>query len=200
MSNLTNIIKAIREDNKSNLSELMIKKTFEELFKKVQSKTKDEERKGLHASALIKGDDEFCYREQVLSLIFKRNDEQHFDFRTQNIFATGNDIHEKWQRILKDGGIAIGIERRRYSKKFDFYLTPDGELIVFFKDYILEIKSSNSIAFRKMNKPHATAEKQSNLYMHFTGMPRTIILVENKDTQEIKLIHNLLLLLHLIDL
>lgn len=181
---MSKLVKSIKESDTEALVEMLVKSKFEKIF--VKGYEKFEVRKGLHASAMIKADAEFCYREQVLSLLYVQNQGQKFPYQTQNCFYTGDDIHEKWQKMFVKAGVAEGIERRRYSKKFDFYLTPDGELHFIFKDFLLEIKSCNTFQFQKMKTPHPTAAKQSQLYMHFLGLPRAIILVEDKNTQEIK--------------
>ena len=113
------------------------------------------------------------------------NDKKQLPLGLLRIFRAGNDIHEKWQELAQLDGIATGVERRRYSKEYDLYLTPDLELKLFGKEYIGEIKSQNTFAFKKQTD-HASARKQVNFYMHFTGVPLGLIIVEDKNNQEFK--------------
>ena len=62
------------------------------------------ERKGLHASAVIKSDNKFCYRQQVLSLFYKQAQGEQVPVGLKRIFEEGNAIHEKWQRLFVRGG------------------------------------------------------------------------------------------------
>lgn len=53
-----------------------------------------QERVGLHASALIKGDKDFCLREQVLSLVYRQLQGEQISVGLKRIFEQGNAIHE----------------------------------------------------------------------------------------------------------
>ena len=145
------------------------------------------ERYGLHTSAIIVGDDKFCYREQVLSLLYKQAQGEQVPQNLIRIFEEGNAIHEKWQRLFIRGGLCKA-EDLDFSKFYDEYevgYTPDAILTINGEKYVVEIKSVNTYQFMKMTN-HPTAKKQVNMYMHFTGIHKGIILCEDKNTQQFK--------------
>ena len=144
----------------------------------------EEVRAGLHASAVIKGESSLCYREQVLSLLFKMNQRVN-STGLLKIFAAGNSIHEKWQRLFVQEGVSCGIEERAFSDEYMLYFTPDAKVRLGGKKYVCEIKSQNTYAFKKA-KSHPSGEIQCQLYMHMNGIPRGFVLTEDKNDQTIK--------------
>lgn len=175
---------AIKNKSKGNFEKMIIERKLNKLFL-MDNKHDIEERRGLHASSVVGPKSSFCYREQVLSLIYKmNNDKNDLPIRLLKIFRAGNDIHEKWQGMFEEANIDIGIEERRYSKKYDFYMTPDAIIKVNGKAYVVEIKSQNTFAFKKQDDHKGRI--QLNLYMHFLGIPRGFVLVEDKNNQEFK--------------
>ena len=177
----------IKVEPSSTLS-LMLENKLNSLFF-VKSK-EDEDRKGLHASAIIDSENNFCYREQVLSLVYKRNkaEKEEMSVSLARIFREGEAIHEKWQRMFKNAGIAVAIEDRGYSKSLDLYMTPDAIVKINGKFYVCEIKSMNTFAFKHLKDTHPKGTKQLQLYMHFTCIPQGFVLCEDKNTQEIKIL------------
>lgn len=166
-----------------DMSRLVITNQFNKLFYKKASN--EEERSGLHASAIIASDSKFCYREQVLSLFFKRNkNSKDLPVNLLRIFKEGNAIHEKWQTMFVENGIALAIEGRGYHKKHDLYLTPDAIIELNGKPYIVEIKSCSMGSYSTITDTHPAGNKQLQLYMHFFCVPRGIVLCENKNNQE----------------
>jgi hypothetical protein len=161
----------------------LIQTKFDEFFRINNDKRPD--RSGLHASSIIAPDTDFCYREHVLGFFYKRN-KTFIAPSTLRIFLNGWYVHIKWQDLFKSMGIAESVERTRRSNLWDVYLTPDAIVKLFGKRYVVEIKSANSYAFNGMKTPHAGAIRQANFYMFCTGIPRAIILVEDKNTQNIK--------------
>lgn len=145
----------------------------------------DEVRTGLHASAIITSDNDFCYREQVLSLFYHQNQGKELSVGLLKIFAAGNSIHEKWQTMFEKSGILIKNEVRSFSAKYDLLFTPDSIVSLNGKDYVVEIKSMNTFAFQKA-KSHPMGQKQCMLYMHLLGIPNGFVLVEDKNSQDIK--------------
>lgn len=145
------------------------------------------ERYGLHTSAIIVGEDKFCYREQVLSLLYKQAQGENVPQNLIRIFEEGNAIHEKWQRLFIRGGLCKA-EDCDFSKFYDEYevgYTPDAIITIKGKKYVVEIKSVNTYQFMKMTS-HPTASKQVQMYMHFSGIHDGIILCEDKNTQQFK--------------
>ena len=148
----------------------------------------DADRAGLHASAIIVGDAEFCYREQVLSLFYKQIQGHNIPVGLKRIFEEGNAIHEKWQRLLIRGGLGTkdDMDRSRFSDEYDLSFTPDAAPIKIGKhEYVVEIKSVNTYSFKKMQS-HPSGKKQLMLYMHLTGIHKGFVLAEDKNTQDFK--------------
>lgn len=145
-------------------------------------------RVGIHASSIKESDVSYCLRQQVLSLLYKRNKDpqNRFGIEIKAIFLNGVYVHEKWQNIFRYHKIDIEIERNSISKFWSLILTPDAIIKLNNKKYIVEIKSVNTMQFQKMNK-HEDAEKQLQLYMHFWSIPRGLVLCEDKNNQNIKI-------------
>ena len=104
------------------------------------------ERYGLHASAMLASENEFCLREQVLSLFYKQIQGENIPVNLKRIFEEGNAIHEKWQRMFIRGGIGkpTNMDRSRFKKKYDLSYTPDAQIdILNCEDVPVEIKSMN---------------------------------------------------------
>ena len=178
-------IKSAMMDEKKDIETLLIERKLNSLFK--IPKHNAEERKGLHASAVITSDSVFCIREQILSLFYKRNQEDSISEGLLRIFEEGNCIHEKWQSMFERAGIARGIEDRGHSKIFDLYMTPDAIIELNGKLYVVEIKSANTYSYKAMKSGHPSGTHQLQLYMHFLCIPRGFVLVEDKNTQEFKI-------------
>lgn len=193
-NNLLKDIKTNSLEDKS-MNDVLIKSKFAKLFVFMRSNEGLEEiRTGLHASAIIATEGEYCLREQVLSLLFQQEQGEELPVKLLQIFAAGVSIHEKWQSMLEKcsgmNGNTIKLvknEARSFSNKYELGFTPDSVIMIDNKKYIVEYKSMNDYAFRsseKSNNPHPSARKQIQLYMFLTGIPRGIILLENKNTQE----------------
>lgn len=130
----------------------------------------NQERVGLHASAIIVSDKQFCVRQQVLSLIYKQLQGEQIPVGLKRIFEEGNAIHEKWQRLFIRAGYAKAqtLDRTRFDDEYQLSYTPDivCRIPEFFDGAMVgEIKSVNPMQFRKMQS-HPSAQKQLQLYMH----------------------------------
>ena len=146
-----------------------------------------QERYGLHTSAIIVGDDKFCFREQVLSLLYKQAQGENVPIKLKRIFEEGNAIHEKWQRLFIRGGLckAEDCDFSRFNTDYEIGFTPDAIITINGEKYVVEIKSVNTYQFMNMTS-HPTASKQVQMYMKFTGIKKGIILCEDKNTQDFK--------------
>lgn len=162
-----------------------------------------QERTGLHASAMLKGEKGFCLRAQVLSLIYKQLQGSQTSVGLMRIFEEGNAIHEKWQRLFIRGGFgkAKDMDYTRFDKDYKLSYTPDIDCYIpeFFKGRMIgEIKSVNTFQFSKMTK-HPSAWKQCQWYMHlcikqakaegiWNGVDYTkgFVLCDDKNTQDFK--------------
>ena len=133
-----------------------------------------QERVGLHASALIASDNKFCVREQVLSLIYRQNQGEQFHVGLLRIFEEGNAIHEKWQRLFIRGvyAKALDCDTSRMNKDYMISFTPD--IIATIPEVsdepmVVEIKSMNSFAYKKQAR-HVSGQKQLQWYLYLTGL------------------------------
>lgn len=161
------------------------------------------ERVGLHASAMIAGDKEFCIRQQVLSLIYKQLQGEQLPVSLMRIFAEGNAIHEKWQRYLIRAGYAKAntLDKTRFDDEYKLSFTPDivCRIPEFYDGAMVgEIKSVNTYQFKNMTS-HPSAKKQLQFYMYelikqaklkgkWNGKDylKGFVLCDDKNTQDFK--------------
>lgn len=142
-----------------------------EFVKQVMTRgLENQERVGLHASAIIESDNKFCIRQQVLSLIYKQLQGEQVPIGLKRIFEEGNAIHEKWQRLFIRAGYAKPqtLDKTRFDEDYQLSYTPD--IICRIPEFydgamVVEIKSVNPMQFKKMTS-HPSAHKQLQLYMH----------------------------------
>ena len=197
MSDLSKYLETAQKASKGDksLNNMIMKQKFSKLFVLMREKENlTEERKGLHASAIIVSDDKFCLRQQVLSLLFDMDQGEELPVKALQIFAAGESIHEKWQNMIekcsgKQGNTIklIKNEARSYKEEFELYFTPDTLAEIDYLPYVFEYKSMNTVAYQKAIRsinPHPSARKQIQLYMFFTGIEDGIILLEDKNTQD----------------
>lgn len=162
------------------------------------------ERVGLHASALITGEKQFCLRQQVLSLIYKQLQGEQLSVGLRKIFEEGNAIHEKWQRMfLRAGYSDVGdLDVTQFNKQWRVSYTPDVKCLIpqFFEGRMIgELKSVNTFQFQKMPR-HPSAWKQCQWYMRleiekeksagtWNGIDWTkgFVLSEDKNNQDTKI-------------
>lgn len=196
----------------------VLEKIFNNMFyldKNIEEETKfvkqvmtrgleSQERVGLHASAMLVGDKDFCLRAQVLSLIYKQLQGEQTAVGLMRIFEQGNAIHEKWQRLLIRAGYgkAKDMDFTRMCDDYMLSYTPDIDCKVpeFFEGRMIgEIKSVNTYQFQKMVK-HPSAWKQCQWYMFLcikqakadgtwnsVDYTKGFVLSEDKNTQDFKL-------------
>ena len=125
---MSSIKDAIKSASSDSIEAVMIKQKVENLF--LQDR-ENENRYGLHASAIIASENEFCYRQQVLSLFFKMNQGEQLPIKLLKIFAQGNAMHEKWYKLFRNAKIDVAIERTLFLKKYDLSFTIDALLNMF---------------------------------------------------------------------
>lgn len=149
-----------------------------------------QERVGLHASSLIKEEKNFCYREQVLSLLYKQLQGEQVNAGLKRIFTEGDAIHEKWQRLFIRAGYSSAkyLDVTQFNEKYKISFTPDAicKIPEFYSGLMIcEIKSVNTYQYQKMIT-HPTASKQLDWYMFLTGIKKGFVLCEDKNTQDFK--------------
>ncbi|HET8913945.1 MAG TPA: hypothetical protein VFN23_20900 [Ktedonobacteraceae bacterium] len=69
-------------------------------------------RTGMHASAILQPESEWCAREQVLHHLFPDQAEQGdgwqpWDWKKKAIFETGWDLHRRWQKLFLEQGNVV---------------------------------------------------------------------------------------------
>lgn len=206
---MTSIVKAIRKEatNKGfqilQNDELEIYNKLDQLFLKSPNPdqelafeqqlftrgTNNPDRVGLHTSAVIGNDNHYCPREQVLSLIYKpRNMDKNLGLPLLRIFEEGNSVHKKWQRLFLRGNMCTykELDKTQYNKKYRLAFSPDAIITIDNNQYIVEIKSMRSEAYRKAVR-HSSGEIQCRMYMFLSGVDHGIILMENKNDQQFKI-------------
>ena len=181
------IIKDIKTQAKNNRTKIQsseaatLEKIFNRMFyldKNIEEETKfvkqvmtrgaeSTERVGLHASALIKGEKDFCLRAQVLSLLYKQLQGEQVEVNLKRIFEQGNAIHEKWQRLFIRAGYSTykDLDYTQFNDEYKISYTPD--IICSIPEFydgkmVGEIKSVN-------------------------GIKKGFVLSEDKNTQDFKL-------------
>lgn len=156
----------------------------------------EQERVGMHASAILETESKFCYRAQILSLFYHQLQGEQVEAGLKRIFEEGDAIHQKWQRLFIRAGWATwkDLDFSRFEKQYDLSYTPDAIIRIpksdseeFSGEYVVEIKSVNTYQFQKMktgNSRHSKGEIQCKFYEHLTDIDKGILLCEDKNTQE----------------
>lgn len=173
----------LKEVLDGNLTDSLVYTQFDKLFRRWGESKRD--REGLHASSVIASEKDFCYREHVLAAFFEKS-KTFLSIGLLKIFRHGVAVHEKWQQMFKEAGIARSIEVTRKSNALNVYFTPDAIIELLGRLWIVEIKSMNTFQFKRLQSPPANAVRQSNFYMHMAAIPRALVLVEDKNDQDYK--------------
>lgn len=196
-------LKSLRVD-KNTMHAMAIKEELNRLFYvkpdydaelemlKYQYDQEDEERVGLHASAITGAGSGFCFRQQVLSLFYKMDQGQNTPIHLARIYEAGKNIGTKWQRLFIRAkvGEKEDLDVSRMWEEYDLSYTPDGIIYLeaFKRRYVVEIKSQNTNEYQK-SKGHKSGEKQLKLYMYAEGIEHGFVLVEDKNTQDFKVLY-----------
>jgi CRISPR/Cas system-associated exonuclease Cas4 (RecB family) len=136
-----------------------------------------------------------CQRKIVFDMLMVPKEQP--GSRLMRIFDNGHSLHHRYEKLFKEMGILVKdemkLEADNISGHTDAWIrvfsmeSPQGQ------DYLVELKSAFSKSFewmQKNNKPKNEHRDQLTFYLHLVrkqGIPidKGIILVENKDTQEI---------------
>ena len=116
---------------------------------------------------------------------FKNAPKEPIEARLMRIFEHGESIHRNIFNILYRLKIGCTTEipippQEIVSGRADAILCVNNE------NYVLDIKSINSMLFRKLNEPKEENVYQIQLYMHFFGIKKAILLYVDKDQQNLK--------------
>jgi len=143
-----------------------------------------------HASDVLKPGKSFCPRRYVLSILYPKEavSSPSMGTKVNAYFLNGWSIHEKYQRLILDNFNAIEVETEHVSEQYMLKFTPDAIVNMLGEEIVVEIKGYNDDKCTTLNESGKTprdAYMQANLYMHLLGIKTAIIMVENKNTQEI---------------
>jgi CRISPR/Cas system-associated exonuclease Cas4 (RecB family) len=116
---------------------------------------------------------------------FKNAPGQKMDPRLMRIFEHGEYLHRNILNILYRLKIGVVMEvkipeQAIISGRADAIICLDGE------NYVLDIKSINSMVFKKLTEPKEENVYQIQLYMHYFQIKKGILLYIDKDQQDIK--------------
>lgn len=155
-----------------------------------------------HASNILAPDNSFCLRQLVLAAHYpdecQRPVTKSWDTLTNARFKNGWVLHSKYQDLFLKYGKVVYFNGDKDKPELDHTHFDDTRLLWFSPDAILEVEGERMVveikgykqeSFDTMDEsgePPDAAHKQVNLYMHLLELKHGLILVENKNTQEIK--------------
>ncbi|MFH1841516.1 MAG: PD-(D/E)XK nuclease family protein [Candidatus Nealsonbacteria bacterium] len=118
---------------------------------------------------------------------FKNAPREKMEARILRMFDHGDSIHQLIMKPLfstRDVHVVaseVNIPPQEIvSGRADAVVSDGKEL------YVLDIKSMNSMVFRKLEAPKEENINQIQLYLHYFKIPKGILLYVNKDTSELK--------------
>jgi CRISPR/Cas system-associated exonuclease Cas4 (RecB family) len=116
---------------------------------------------------------------------FKNAPREPMDARIMRIFEHGENIHRSIFNILYRLKLGVVTEIPIPSQEI-ISGRADAILCIGNENYVLDIKSMNSMIFRNLNEPKEENVFQIQLYMHFFNIKKGILLYIDKDRQEMK--------------
>jgi CRISPR/Cas system-associated exonuclease Cas4 (RecB family) len=116
---------------------------------------------------------------------FKNAPHEPFDPRIMRIFEHGENIHRSIFNILYRLRMGVVTEVPIPSQEI-ISGRADAILCIENQNYVLDIKSMNSMIFRNLTAPKEDNVYQIQLYMHFFNIKKGILLYVDKDRQELK--------------
>ena len=116
---------------------------------------------------------------------FKNAPREPMDARILRIFERGENIHRSIFNILYRLRLGVVTEIPIPSQEI-ISGRADAILCVGNENYVLDIKSINSMIFRNMSAPKEENIYQIQLYLHFFNIKKGILLYIDKDQQEMK--------------
>lgn len=116
---------------------------------------------------------------------FKNAPREAMDARIMRIFEHGENIHRSIFNILYRLRLGVVTEVAIPSQEI-ISGRADAILCLGNQNYVLDIKSMNSMIFRKLTEPKEENVMQIQLYMYFFNIKKGILLYIDKDRQEMK--------------
>jgi hypothetical protein len=146
-----------------------------------------------HASSILAPDSQYCLRQLVLAATqpeqAQRPEIKPWSAHENAVFLNGWVLHEKYQDLLSKYGQVVEVETSHFDEDRLLHFTPDGIITLCGMPFVVEIKGYKSSTFEKLKEyrePPEAAWMQCNLYCHLLGIQYGLVLVECKDTQEVK--------------
>jgi CRISPR/Cas system-associated exonuclease Cas4 (RecB family) len=116
---------------------------------------------------------------------FKNAPKEPMDARIMRIFEHGENIHRSIFNVLYRLRIGVVTEVQIPSQEI-ISGRADAILCIGNENYVLDIKSMNSMIFRKLQEPKIENVYQIQLYLHYFNIKKGILLYIDKDQQEMK--------------
>ena len=116
---------------------------------------------------------------------FKNAPREPMDARIMRIFEHGENIHRSIFNILYRLRLGVVTEIPIPSQEI-ISGRADAILCVENENYVLDIKSINSMIFKRMTSPKEENVYQIQLYLHFFNIKKGILLYIDKDQQDMK--------------
>ena len=116
---------------------------------------------------------------------FKNAPREPIDARIMRIFEHGENIHRSIFNILYRLRLGVVTEIPIPSQEI-ISGRADAIFCIGSQNYVLDIKSMNSMIFRKLLEPKIENVYQIQLYLHFFDIKKGILLYIDKDQQEMK--------------
>lgn len=110
------------------------------------------------------------------------------DPRTRRVFDTGHSMHARFNDYFKEMGILKENELELWNISPPIHAFLDNIIDVDGEDIVVELKSIGDIGFEnrlKYGKPKAEHIQQIQIYLHLTGIPRGLVIYENKNDQNV---------------
>jgi len=133
-----------------------------------------------HPSSLHR-DEDYLY-----DAYFRGTNSENHEPRVLRIFDNGHGVHSRLQGYLKEMGVLLDAEVEVWNEDYQIYGHCDGILQLGDQKGVLEIKSINSNGFWNLYSPKPEHMIQVHAYMFALGIPRGVLLYEEKDSQELK--------------
>lgn len=161
-----------------------------------------------HASNILAPESEFCLRKLVMMAVYPSQAERPpvkpWNPLENARFKNGWVLHEKYQDLLKRYGRVIytngepELDRTHFDETRLLYFSPDAIIDHYGTTMVVEIKgykdglgkdTANKSTFDKLDElgtPPEAAHCQVNFYLHLLELDYGLVLVECKNTQELK--------------